>query len=103
MKVILSAEARRDLGEIGDYIAQDNPRRARSFVRELVAKARGIGEAPHGSEFVARYRDLGIRWRPFGAYLIFYRVEPHYVWIIRILHGSRDYEAVLFPDSQPDR
>lgn len=99
MKVVLSVEARQDLQEIADYIAQANPGRARSFVRELVVKAHGIGDAPRGSELVARYRDLGIRRRPFGAYLIFYRVESSRVWVIRILHGSRDYEAVLFPEA----
>jgi plasmid stabilization system protein ParE len=34
----------------------------------------------------------------FGAYLIFYRVEADRVSIIHILHGARDYEALLFPD-----
>ncbi|MBV9118553.1 MAG: type II toxin-antitoxin system RelE/ParE family toxin, partial [Acetobacteraceae bacterium] len=31
-------------------------------------------------------------------YLIFYRIEADRVVIIRVLHGARDYESVLFPD-----
>jgi plasmid stabilization system protein ParE len=32
----------------------------------------------------------------FRGYLIFYRVEAGAVFIVRILHGAQDYEAVLF-------
>jgi toxin ParE1/3/4 len=35
MIVYLSAEAESDLESIGDYIAQHNPERAVSFIREL--------------------------------------------------------------------
>jgi plasmid stabilization system protein ParE len=33
-----------------------------------------------------------------GSYLIFYRVGDERVTVIHVLHGVRDYEAVLFPD-----
>lgn len=99
MKVVFTAEVYRDLEGIGEYIAIDNPGRARTFVRELATKARDVGRTPHGFEMIGRYRDVGIRRRPHGAYLIFYRVKEGQVEIIRILHGSRDYEAVLFPDA----
>lgn len=95
MKVRLTPTARRDLAEIGGFIAQDNPRRARSFVKELAAKAHDVGRSPHGFQPVERYEALGIRRRPYGAYLIFYRVKDDHVEIIHILHGARDYEALL--------
>ena len=99
MKVVFTGEVFRDLEDIGEYIALDNPRRSRTFVGELAAKARDIGRTPYGFEAIGRYRDAGIRRRPHGAYLIFYRIKDGQVEIIRILHGSRDYEAVLFPDA----
>lgn len=43
-------------------------------------------------------RNRGVRRRPHGNYLIFYRVTPESVEVLHILHGARDYEAVLFPD-----
>ena len=46
-----------------------------------------------------RHAHLGVRRRVHGAYLIFYRIEKEAVVIIHILHGSRDYEALLFPDA----
>lgn len=47
---------------------------------------------------VPRYEHHGIRRRPQASYLIFYRIEDDRVVIIRILHGARDYEALLFPE-----
>lgn len=35
MKLVFTEEAKRDLLLVGDYIAQDNPRRAITFVEEL--------------------------------------------------------------------
>lgn len=99
MRVRLTPKARADLEGIGGYIARDNPRRARSFVKELAATAHGIGRSPYGFQFVERYEASGIRRRPFGAYLIFYRIKNDQVEIIHILHGARDYMAILFPDA----
>jgi plasmid stabilization system protein ParE len=49
VKVVLTTEALDDLERISDYIAQDNPPRARSFVQELMEKARQPGDLPRGS------------------------------------------------------
>lgn len=98
MKVVLTAEALGDLEQIGDYIAGDSPVRARTFVAELVAAARKIGEIPRGFPLVPRFEHLGVRRRVHGSYLIFYRIEEDRVSILHVLHGARDYEALLFPD-----
>lgn len=98
MKVVLTAEAFGDLERIGDHIARDNPARARSFVQELINKARQLGDLPQGFPLVPRYAHLGVRRRAHGSYLIFYRVEPDQVTVIHVLHGAQDYEALLFPD-----
>ena len=98
MKVVLSAEALGDLESIGDYIARDNPERARSFVQELIASARQIGDVPAGYPLVARYAACGVRRKVHGNYLIFYRIEIDGITIVHILHGARDYDALLFPD-----
>ena len=98
MKVVLTAEALFDLEQIGDHIARDSPVRARTFVAELLAAARRIGETPQGFPLVPRFEGHRVRRRVHRAYLIFYRVEADHVSILHILHGARDYEALLFPD-----
>jgi toxin ParE1/3/4 len=97
MKVIFTAEAKAGLREIALYIARDNKVRALSFVRELRVRAQQLGDMPLAFPLVPRYAHHGIRRRTFRDYLIFYRVEPDRIVIVHILHGARDYQALLFP------
>ena len=98
MKVVLTDEAFSDLESIADYIAQDNPARARSFVAELLDRAHGLAGMAEGFPLVPRYAHLGIRRRVHGSYLIFYRTDADSVIVLHILHGARDYEGLLFPE-----
>jgi len=81
--------ARDDLIALGEYIADDNPERALSFIDELEDRARSIGERP--GSFPAR-DDIspGLRCALHGRYLILFRDLPAFVRIVRILHGARD-------------
>lgn len=95
MKVRLSSEARQDLIAIGDYIARDNPSRARSFIKELTDKCAGLADMPLGYAIVPRYETKGIRRCVHDNYQIFYRIDGDLVLVVRVLHGARDYEALL--------
>jgi toxin ParE1/3/4 len=97
MRVHLSAEAEDDLEAIGDHIAGDDPARALRFVHELRDKCLGLAELPKRFPLVPRYEESGVRRRVYGDYLIFYRIEAESVVILHILHGARDYGAILFP------
>jgi plasmid stabilization system protein ParE len=99
VRVDLSPEARLDLRSIGDFIAEENLPRSYSFVAELGDKARGLGDFPERFPLVERYAHLGIRRRKHGSYLILYRIDPDRVFVLRFIHGARDYEALLFPDA----
>lgn len=93
-----SSEAEGDLERIADYIAEANPRRALSFIRELRSKCQDLVDNPNGFTLVPRYEQHGFRRRVHGNYLIFYRVETAKVVIIHVLHGATDYGAILFSD-----
>jgi addiction module RelE/StbE family toxin len=91
-----SSEAESDLERIADYIAQDNSRRALSFVRELRSKCEDLVDSPDSFALVPRYEHHGIHRAVHGNYLIFYRVDAAKVVIIHILHGATDYGSILF-------
>jgi len=95
MRVRLASEARKDLIAIGDHIARDSPLRASTFVRELVRACAEVSSTPLAYPIVRRYESRGIRRRVYGNYQIFYRVNGEQVFVIRVLHGARDYEALL--------
>lgn len=100
MIVHLTTEAQRDLEQIADYIAQDNPQRALSFVLELRDKCLSLADTPYGFPFVPRYERYGIRRRVHNDYLIFYHVdsEKGQVLILHILHGARDFSFLFEED-----
>ncbi len=99
MRLVLSHEARRDLIEIGDYIALDNRARALTFIKELRAAMSVLLQRPQAFPVVPRYAHLGIRRRTYGNYMIFYRRDDEQVFILRVLHSVRDYEELLDVES----
>jgi toxin ParE1/3/4 len=98
MIVILSAEAEQDLETIGQYIANDSPRRAVSFIDELLSRCLAIANAPFAHSLIPRHEHTGIRRCFHGNYVICYRVDASMIGIVHILHGAMDYEAALFRD-----
>jgi plasmid stabilization system protein ParE len=103
MRVVFSAQAKESLRDIALYIARDHPDRARSFVRELAGKARQIGKMPRAYAIVPRFQHHNILRRVVGNYLIFYRIKSDGVAIVDMVHGARDYDALLFPDEEVPR
>jgi plasmid stabilization system protein ParE len=59
-----------------------------------------LADNPRRFQLLERYQSSGIRRRVHGAYLIFYRIEPSQITVLRILHGSRDYEPLLFGEDR---
>lgn len=98
MKLVITDEASTDLFAIGEWISEDNPRRALSFVDELKVRCASLIGMPRAYPLVPRHAASGVRRLPHGEYLIFYRVRDDTVEIIHVLHGARDYEAIVFPD-----
>ena len=98
MIVELTAAAEADLEAIGDYIAQDNPVRALSFVRELSRSCLELADMPEAWPAIPRYEHHGVRRRVHGRYLIFYRVAEGRITILHVLNGAMDVEAILFPN-----
>jgi plasmid stabilization system protein ParE len=97
--VIITDEARADLDRIGDFIAEDNPRRAASFVDELLERCRRLADMPRAFPLVPRYEHYGVRRRVHGEFLIFYRIGIEQIDVLHVLNGAQNYEAILFPSA----
>jgi plasmid stabilization system protein ParE len=97
MNVVLTASAEADLESLGDWIAQSNPARALTFVRDIRERCDGLVDIPYAYPLIPRYEHGGIRRRLHVSYLIFYRIAGETIVVLRVLHGARHYEAILFP------
>lgn len=99
MQVELTAEAKADIRRISNYIAEDNPIAADAWTRRVQQRCQSLANAPLRYALIPRHEASGIRRRPFGNYLIFYRVKTDAVQVLHVIHGAQDYEPLLFPDS----
>jgi len=99
-KIKYSHAAIEDLEQIGDYIATGlrNPIAALKTVNRIEDTVDKLADAPHiGTPLSARYEHVGdYRYLVCRDYLVFYHEESYEVHIDRILHGKRDYIAILF-------
>lgn len=86
----MTVAAEKDLEEIYDYTSDKfGSSQAAKYLEELESLFHQIAENPN----IGKTRDetkKGLRSFPKSSHLIFYRVLPDYIRIVRILHGSRD-------------
>lgn len=89
MRLEFSCFVEGDLDDIADYIAQDNPQRAVTFIRELRVKFHEIRNNPLLYQL---RQDIGAEAHlaTFGNYAILFRVMEDVVRIERVVYGGRD-------------
>ncbi len=90
----LQPKARTDLREIGAYIAERNPHAAKRLVLKIRETFRILGETP-GIGMARPELRPHIRTFPVAAYIIAYRPAKRGIEILRVLHGARDWRALL--------
>jgi plasmid stabilization system protein ParE len=94
MLVELSSFIESDLEAIADYIAQDNPMRAVSFIREIREELRLVGQNP----LLYQLRpEIGedARLAVVGRYVILFHVVGEVVRIERVIFGGRDLPTLF--------
>lgn len=96
-KILFLPVARKDLFDIGAYIATDNRPKALAYLDKLHSKIGllirhpKIGTLPKDKLL----RIKGYRILIIDSYLVFYVVQKQTVKIRRILHGSRDLNSLI--------
>lgn len=96
-RLFRSGEAAQDLFDIWNHIAEDS----------VVAADRVLGRIVEAEHRLLAFPEMGrrrpdvsadLRHWPVGAYLIFYRVTPDHLEVVRVVHGARDLGG-LFDDA----
>jgi toxin ParE1/3/4 len=96
MRLSISKRAKADIDEIWAYVAAETSIQAASRVGDSLSRCfRLLRRAPFAGR--SREQDLipGLRSISTGRYVVFYRAEDGVVRIVRVLHGSRDTQAIL--------
>ena len=92
-KVAFTAQAKRDLAGIADFIARDDPDRAVSFTLELRDACEALAVFPRAYPVIRRF-GANAHKRSLGDYLIIYDVVGSSVTIRFIVHGARNLDAL---------
>ena len=99
--VLLSAEAKRDIKSIQDYIAEEkeSPQIALKVIEKILDRIERLISFPDTGTLLSPKVNFETNYRYARAegYLIFYRHEKDQIFIDRIIHGKRDYITILFP------
>lgn len=95
MKVTFTDAAEADLEAIADWIAEDDQKRAASFVMELRERCLSLADKPNRFPVARRAGGQVFRKLVHRDYLIFYRVLADRVEIDHVLHGARDWVGLL--------
>lgn len=89
--------AESDLLEIFDFIAQDSPNRALSYLEKLDKR---VGLLEHNPELGRtprnqKLREYGSRVLIVESYLIFYIIRGQLIEVHRVVRGSRDVDDLI--------
>lgn len=90
MKIRLTSLAEKDLHSVEAYIRQDNPPAAIRTVLKILDAVEGLVEFPNLGRpgRAPGTRELVVSTTP---YIAIYRVRQNVIWILRVLHASRQW------------
>lgn len=94
MVIEWSRRARTDIRDLKAYIAKDSPYYALRFTERIVASVEKLADFPKIGRLVpeAKGRD-DVRELIYQGYRIIYLTQPEWVFIVTIIHGSRNLAA----------
>ncbi len=97
MRVVFTELAENDLIEIWVHIAPDNETAADRLIDDLHAASRRLLQFPLMGREADRLHP-GARSMTHRDYLIVCRPMDYGIAVLRIVHGSRELEALLYPE-----
>lgn len=87
-------EARVDLNDLFDYISRDKPRAAIGVVSRIEKKCRLLARRPMLGTPCDELSP-GLRQTSVGTYVIYYRISPDGIEVIRVVSGFRDLVSLF--------
>ena len=92
MVIRRTARFNRELKAVFDFIAKDNPNRAREFKNELIAKIERAAQTPLICRKSINFDDEHVRDLIFKSYVIPYAIEDDVIYVLGI-YGANKWQA----------
>lgn len=94
MKVRWTDRARRDLAEIGRFIARDKPSASRRWIDRLVRGATQAARFPQAGRMVPELRRPDVREVLIGNYRLVYWLNEGELQVVTVFEGHRLWPGV---------
>lgn len=89
MRLEWSPHARRDVEDIYDYIARDDPHAAAAWTDRLIERAEKATTTPRTGRIVPEWKDPHIREVLLRTYRIIYRIEADCLRVLTVIEGHK--------------
>jgi addiction module RelE/StbE family toxin len=99
-RVLWVPRARRELLEIGRYIARNNPEAARRWVTRLVERVNAAAEVPLTGRQVPELGREDVREVLVRDYRIIYEVREGEIRVLAVRHGRRLLHPEMLPKDE---
>lgn len=97
MRVRITRQAREDLIDIWDYLADSHIQTANDCIDRITARCHQLADFPElGPDRSTIFK--GARLLVIERWLIFYRITRDEVQIVRIVDASRNLRSLSFPE-----
>jgi len=93
-RVQYTTQAEEDLLDLASYIAQDNVDAAHRLMGKILRACDRLGVSPQAGRLRAELSS-NLRSFPVEKYLVFYRLAPGGIEVLRVLHGARDLPSLF--------
>jgi len=91
----LSEDAREDLRNIWEFIAEDSLDAADRVIAELFEAFEGLVKMPGKGHQRQDLTDKPVLFWPVRSYLIIYRPDKDPLEVIGVMHGARDIPSII--------
>jgi toxin ParE1/3/4 len=81
--------------DVIQYIAKDSPYYAGVFAEKILASIEKLKDFPESGRIVPEYNNPEIREIIYKSYRIVYKIVEDAIFVVLVVHGSRDLEALL--------
>ena len=98
-EVIWAHVAEKDLIEIIEYIANDNPSQALEILKKIKGKAYSLYHTPKRGRIVPELQEQGIlQYREFviPPWRVIYRISEKHIYVLSVLDSRQNAEDILF-------
>lgn len=99
LELVISPKAESDLIDIWLFIAEDQPINADRFLDRFLDRLHEVAQSLAETPGMGVNRPAiaeGLKSFPVGNYVLFYRVKPTQLELVRVLSASRDMETFVW-------